>query len=225
MSEEGLQDYTGLAETYDGIRYESPKDRFRDELRREAFLQIARPVLTDRLLDVGSGTGSGIVFFAPHVSSIVALDGTQEMLDVAARKVASNGLRNVEFVRANALEIPYESDSFDLVVSLNFVHLFVPKGIEMQGRFVTEMGRVVKPGGAVVVEFDNMRHAPELGNRYADLSRIGSMRLEEVTGTYMPKTGALHGLDAGLAGAYGRLARRSPFTRHAYRWIARYVKD
>ena len=224
MTDENLQDYTHLASGYDSGRYDSDSDRFRESLREEAFLEIARPGPGDRVLDVGSGTGSGVLFFAPRVASVVALDGTQAMLDVAQEKADRHGISNVEFVCANALEIPYDDASFDLVVSLNFVHLFVPKGLELQGRFVAEMGRVVKPGGAVVVEYDNVRHAPELGNRYADLPRIGGLHMESVIGTYMPKTAAARRLGAGLAGTYGRLARKPFFRRHAYRWLARYVK-
>ena len=64
-------------------------------------------------------------------------------------------------VQANAAKLPFEDAAFDLVVSLNFLHLF--PNVNDKTALVSEMGRIVKPGGVLIVEFDNALQGLMLG--------------------------------------------------------------
>ena len=61
---------------------------------------------------------------------------------------------------AHAQRLPFVDNCFDTVVSLNFLHLF---SLDAQGQMVREMKRVLKPGGRLILEFDNALHGGIVG--------------------------------------------------------------
>jgi demethylmenaquinone methyltransferase/2-methoxy-6-polyprenyl-1,4-benzoquinol methylase len=94
-----------------------------------------------RVLDVATGTGDLAIELSRRGAVVVGSDFSEEMLAVARRKAP--GLR---FEQANALELPYGDDEFDAATvgfgARNFSDL---------DRGLSEMARVVRPGGRVVV--------------------------------------------------------------------------
>ncbi len=98
------------------------------------------------LLDVGSGPGTVTVDFARILAggSVVGVDAAPAVLQ-AAREHAT-GYDNVRFEEANAYELPFEDDSFDVVYAHQLLqHLSDPVAA------LREMKRVAKPGGLVAV--------------------------------------------------------------------------
>lgn len=121
----------------------------------------------DRLLEVGCGTGVLAREAEKRVGtsgSVVGLDLSESMLSVA-RKISPT----VEFHQGNAMDLPFEADSFD-VVAASFVLMFVPD----QARTVREMWRVLKPDGRLVISvWQSLQDNPA----YADLVRITAARM------------------------------------------------
>ncbi len=98
----------------------------------------------DRALDVATGTGDLAIALQRRVGAqgqVIGSDFSEQMLELARRKSSA-----VKFEWGNALELPYEDDSFDAVTvgfgARNFSDL--PAGL-------SEMARVTRPGGRVVV--------------------------------------------------------------------------
>jgi len=98
----------------------------------------------DRVLDVATGTGDLAIELSRRVvpgGEVVGTDFSDRMLELARAKAPG-----IAFEQANALELPYDDGSFDAATvgfgARNFSDL---------ARGLSEMARVVRPGGRVVV--------------------------------------------------------------------------
>jgi ubiquinone/menaquinone biosynthesis C-methylase UbiE len=101
-----------------------------------------------RILDVGCGTGINLLEAARVLGTCEHLHGIDlapGMIDEARRKAASAAVPAV-FEVGDGEDLPFEDASFDLVICNSVYHWFAnrPRAIE-------EMGRVVRPGGQVLL--------------------------------------------------------------------------
>lgn len=117
---------------------------------RDRLLALTAPQPEWRVLDVATGGGHTALAFAPHVREVVATDLTKPMLEAAERHIRASGATNVRFQEADAMALPFEDASFDLVTCRVAPHHFPDCA-----RFVRESARVVRPGGIVAV-IDNV---------------------------------------------------------------------
>jgi len=111
----------------------------------EELAARAARVQPKRVLETAAGTGVVTEALARALpeAEIIATDLNQAMLDIAVGRVSSN---NVAFREANALELPFEDSSFDLVVS-QFGIMFFPDKV----RANVEARRVLRNGGRYLV--------------------------------------------------------------------------
>jgi 2-polyprenyl-3-methyl-5-hydroxy-6-metoxy-1,4-benzoquinol methylase len=77
---------------------------------------------TDRLADVGAGTGLLGLALLDDVGEVALLDPSAGMIEVAAGKLAAGNLPNVRAVRHDLLADPPPAERFDVVVSLLVLH-------------------------------------------------------------------------------------------------------
>lgn len=108
----------------------------------ERLVELAEPQAEWVALDIATAAGHTAFAFAPHVRSVVASDATPEMLDVARGLAAERGIDNVTFEFADAQDLGFDDDSFDLVTCRIAPHHFAEPD-----RFVAEVARVLRPGG------------------------------------------------------------------------------
>jgi ubiquinone/menaquinone biosynthesis C-methylase UbiE len=107
----------------------------------EVLAQYAVRFQPHDILETASGTGvvTDALAHALPDATILATDLNQAMLDVATTRVSSP---NVSFRQADALELPFEAESFDLV-ACQFGAMFYPDKI----RGHAEAHRVLRDGG------------------------------------------------------------------------------
>lgn len=153
----GATGYRNVA-TYDETRYIGPGQEYRQTVMANAYKRLVGPLAGKTVLDVGCGTGRGAVDFARQAKAVTGSDASADMLSLAKSKVG--GHVNCTFAAAYAQHLPFPSDTFDVVTSLNFLHLF---SVETQRQMIAEMKRVLKPGGTLVLEFDNALHGIWVG--------------------------------------------------------------
>ncbi len=111
------------------------------------LVEAAAPEPAWAALDVATGGGHTALAFAPHVRWVVATDLTPEMVAAARRHLAGQSAGNVSFAAAAAEALPFPAASFDLVTCRIAPHHF-----RRVARFVAESGRVLRPGGVLVVQ-------------------------------------------------------------------------
>ena len=172
-------------------------------------------------LDAGCGAGLMSLELARSRLWVTATDSSQEMVQRARWTMAENGLGDlVRTVRADVLELPFSDGEFQLVVALGLIP-WPPD----PGRAIGELGRVLSPGGTIVLTADNRcrlnrivepRESPVL----APVRRIRAMLRRRASKTPGGPPAWLHDpgeIDAMLQVAGFRIVRRAtvgfgPFT-------------
>lgn len=114
---------------------------WKDELLQEVYRDHPQ-----RLLDLCCGTGDMSLRYATLDGStdIYGMDFSCSMLDVARGRLARTDLANITFLEGDAMSVPFEDDSFDAAL--------ISFGLRNVGNYqqvVSEMARVVRPGGKV----------------------------------------------------------------------------
>jgi SAM-dependent methyltransferase len=96
-----------------------------------------------RVLDVAAGTGNTALRAAAHGAEVVASDLTPENFEAGRREAAERGVA-LEWVEADAEDLPFDDDAFDAVTS-SVGAIFAPH----HQAVADEMLRVCRPGGTI----------------------------------------------------------------------------
>ncbi len=104
------------------------------------LLELVQTLKNAKVLDVGCGTGRFLARF-PEPNILFGVDLSESMLQIAKTKLT----RAVLSV-ASAIELPFADRSFDLVYSVRVI-----QHIRDQQKMITELARVCKPGGRVII--------------------------------------------------------------------------
>ena len=97
-----------------------------------------------KMLEVPVGTGvlTMPVYKTLPDAEIHCLDYSSDMMATAQHRAENIGIRNIQFRQGDVGALPYEDNSFDLLLSLNGFHAFPDKDAAYR-----EVYRVLKPGG------------------------------------------------------------------------------
>jgi SAM-dependent methyltransferase len=132
-----IQYYDRLAPTYDAERFGNSYGKFLDAQER-ATLACLLPMAAGNILDLGCGTGRLTDF---------ATDGCDASIDSVA--LASRRHLKKTFVGADAVSLPFPSESFDAAFCF---HVFMHLKPETIGQVFAEVGRVLKPGAIFIAD-------------------------------------------------------------------------
>ena len=144
------------------------------EAAAESFAGVANPFALGRLepgevvLDVGSGAGTDSLVAAQMVGPegrVTGIDMTPEMLAKAKAAAVEMKATNVEFVAGEAERLPFEDESFDVVISNGVIDLIPDKDAVF-----SEIHRVLRPGGRIqIADVTIQNPVSEEGRRKIDL--------------------------------------------------------
>jgi len=101
-----------------------------------------------KVLEIGPGPG----FFSAEIArsipdgTLTLLDIQQEMLDMAKRRLNRMGVTNVDYVRADAAHMPFDSGSFDAVFLVSVLGE-IPDRVQC----LKEAHRILRPNGRLSV--------------------------------------------------------------------------
>ncbi len=103
------------------------------------------PHATERVLDVACGSGTAALVAARRYCEVTGIDYVPALIERARAQAAASGLE-IDFRVADAQDLPFDTDTFDHVVSIYGVQ-FAPD----QARAAAEMLRVCRPGGTIAL--------------------------------------------------------------------------
>ncbi|MEP1553224.1 MAG: bifunctional demethylmenaquinone methyltransferase/2-methoxy-6-polyprenyl-1,4-benzoquinol methylase UbiE [Paraglaciecola sp.] len=111
-----------------------------------------------KVLDLAGGTGDLTAKFSRIVGEsgqVILADINDAMLKVGREKLRDKGIvGNVEYVQANAEELPFPDNSFDIITIA-----FGLRNVTDKDKALASMYRVLKPGGRLLVlEFSKPTH-------------------------------------------------------------------
>jgi ubiquinone/menaquinone biosynthesis C-methylase UbiE len=109
------------------------------EMRQSLLAQAS-----GRVLEVGAGTGANLTQYGPGVTALTVTEPDVSMLKRLERRVGTEAPYTV-VLRAPAEDLPFEDDTFDVVVST-----LVLCGVDDQPRAVREIRRVLRPQGRLL---------------------------------------------------------------------------
>jgi phosphatidylethanolamine/phosphatidyl-N-methylethanolamine N-methyltransferase len=101
---------------------------------------------TDRVLDLGIGTGASLRYYPRDCGRIFGIDLSIGMLELCKQRMHNQDRRNATVVQADALHLPFDDDTFDLVFVSHVISV-----VSDPCQVVREAQRVAKPGARIVM--------------------------------------------------------------------------
>ena len=145
----------------------------------------------DTALDVCCGTGDFTFELAKRVrreGRVIGSDFSENMLDLAREKAVDRNVPQVRFEWADALDLPYDDESFDAVTVG-----FGVRNLADLDAGVAEMTRVLKPGGRMVILEITQPRRPPLSTFYSLwfdrlVPVLGTIAGDREAYTYLPES-------------------------------------
>jgi SAM-dependent methyltransferase len=172
--------YTLASEDYDATRVPFGVDTILGCLARTGV-----PLNEQTVLEAGCGTGNYLQALRPHLGSLAGIDFSEGMLAQARTKLGED----VELTCGSILDLSYKDEQFDGITCNQVIHhldegpgasdnpaAWKPCSFPNVTRFIREAYRVLRPGGAIVLNATSHDQFRD-GFWWADLIPVAVARL------------------------------------------------
>jgi SAM-dependent methyltransferase len=154
LQKEIPQDWYATA--FDGLSAEMAwTERTGSEIDRA--LTMLRPQGGERILDLACGTGRHSLELVRRGFSVVGVEISQELVEIARREAEEQGLV-AEFVQGDLRQLDYEGE-FDIVLNLNDGAVGYFESDEENHRTFEVIARALRPGGRNLIQVPNVLYA------------------------------------------------------------------
>lgn len=113
-----------------------------------SFRPILKDISAHKVLDLGCGTGRNAIYLGKEGFIVVGIDISKTALQVAEQKIENEDLQNVILVYGDIASLPFPSQHFDAIISINVIHHNKISDIE---KMVNEIYRVLRHDGKGLV--------------------------------------------------------------------------
>jgi ubiquinone/menaquinone biosynthesis C-methylase UbiE len=157
-------------------------------------------------LDICSGLGTNTIYLAKSGFRTSGLEISRTAVRKAMKKARDEGV-DVDFRQGSVLELPFGDSLFDFVLDVGCFHHIDPDDRE---RFLSELDRVMKPGGQYLqLAFSDVNPSGTVARRFSrkDIESIFSPRFEIVE---IRTTDSLEGTGNTLSFNISRMRKKEP---------------
>ncbi len=166
-------------------------DRLRSELFGDDFAMRALVALMPAgwtVADLGCGTGAMLATLAPHVSHVIGVDASEEMLGAARKRL--EGVASVDLRKGSLEALPIDAASVDAATIMLVLH-----HLPSPAAAIGEAARILRPGGRLLI-VDMVPHGHEeyrqqMGHVWLGFSEEQTKRLLTQSGLAAPRVLAL----------------------------------
>lgn len=145
--------------------------RFEDTTGRNTLVKLSG-IKSGRVLDVGMGECACMAFYLANKGFIVTgIDRSPHAVHCARRNAIKKHFKGSFFARrADATKLPFDDNSFDIVVSFHSLHHIARPTVALR-----EMFRVCRPGGKVLISDLNPTGSKLYKHKHNAVSLLASL--------------------------------------------------
>ena len=147
-------------------------DIFANIINRKTNIKLCNVVegeisSTDDVLECACGTGLLTKAISEKCNSLIATDYSIKMLRIAERKLKK--YQNIKFECVDIMKLPYPTNSFDVVIAGNVIHL-----LNNPIKAIQELDRVCKLNGKIIIPtYMNKNSVGNVDNVSNSINKLG----------------------------------------------------
>lgn len=140
-------------------------------------VKVFRDLGYKKILDLGCGYGKHSIYLSQNDFNVTSIDINKQAIEWLEKYIDTNHMSNIEVIKANINDLPFENDYFDGIICSSVIH---HQGLKEIRNSISEMYRVLKQNGYIAVDFMSIEDDSfGLGKEIEKNTFVGSREGEE----------------------------------------------